>query len=176
MSGRSAGWRPAVPTLHHAMQPTLRTRSLRVAALVALPLALTLGAWSSAAPTVRTAATVDDSPLGEQMETLKRSMRRLRAQVEGQDRAATLETLAEMQSAVLTAKGEVPAKAADVEQDREEFVAAYRAKMAEVLIVLCKMEIAAAKNEFREVNDLMQNELRPMEKAGHREFRKDDDH
>ena len=31
------------------------------------------------------------------------------------------------------AKGEVPAKAADVEQDREEFVAAYRAKMAEVL-------------------------------------------
>ncbi|MEY3774844.1 MAG: hypothetical protein RLZZ129_1624 [Verrucomicrobiota bacterium] len=111
--------------------------------------------------------------LGEQMELMSSAFRRLRRQAaEPAYNESSVELVAVIRTAATAAKTLVPGKAAELpEGERAEFVAAYRARMDELIAKLDELLAALRAGEnpaaVRQVAALAE-----FQKAGHREFRK----
>jgi soluble cytochrome b562 len=111
--------------------------------------------------------------LGEQMELMSSAFRRLRRQAaEPAYNESSVELVAVIRTAATAAKALVPAKAAELpETERAPFIAAYRARMDEMIDQLNELLAALRAGEnpaaVRQVDALA-----ALQKTGHREFRK----
>jgi|GEM_PF-2267644 soluble cytochrome b562 len=112
-------------------------------------------------------------PLEEAMESMKAGMKRLGREIGAKD-AAAWKTLSGMQAAILKAKDqEPPILKTKPEAERAAVLAGYRAMMAQTLAVTCKLEQEILAGKWEEANKTLTDELRPMEKKGHNEYKGD---
>jgi len=111
--------------------------------------------------------------LGEHMDRMSGAFRQLRRQVaDPAANASSLELLGVMREAAQAAEQLVPAKAADLpEEKRAEFTAAFRKQMGRLLTLLAATE-AALKAGDNAVAQKRITELADFQKASHREYRK----
>jgi soluble cytochrome b562 len=107
------------------------------------------------------------------MESMKAGMKRLGREIGAKD-AAAWKTLSGMQAAILKAKDqEPPILKTKPEAERAAVLAGYRAMMAQTLAVTCKLEQEILAGKWEEANKTLTDELRPMEKKGHNEYKGD---
>ena len=112
-------------------------------------------------------------PLEEAMESMKAGMKRLGREIGAKD-AAAWKTLNGMQAAILKAKDqEPPIIKTKPEAERAAALAGYRTMMAQTLAATCKLEQEILAGKWEEANKTLTDELRPMEKKGHNEYKGD---
>lgn len=125
------------------------------------------------AATTASAASADGGPLEEAMESMKAGMKRLGREIGAKD-AAAWKTLNGMQAAILKAKDqEPPIIKTKPEAERAAALAGYRTMMAQTLAATCKLEQEILAGKWEEANKTLTDELRPMEKKGHNEYKGD---
>ena len=117
----------------------------------------------------------DETELGAKMEKMGGAFRALRRQIS--DASKNADSLAKLavirQNAEASVKLE-PAMAKDVPAaKKQEFVARYQAEMKKFLDLVGKVEAALKANNNAEAATLV-NQLADAQKAGHKEFKKED--
>lgn len=128
-------------------------------------LSLVTLAWSSAR------AAPSNDTLGAAMGQMKDALEVLEKGIKADNRDAALEELAKFQTAVIAAKAQVPDSASKVdEKKRAEFVADFRASLAEALKLACDAEIAVVKGKYKDADSLVRNKLAATKSAGHSKF------
>lgn len=114
----------------------------------------------------------EEEVLHEAMEHMKSAVRRMGKFLQQGNTAECLPLLAEFQRNVVAAKGETPELAEGREgAERERFVTGYRLMMVKLLRTTCDLESALLEGRTEDAQRIFQSELRPMEKAGHTEYR-----
>ena len=158
--------------------PSARIGTLALA-LFAVP---ALATWSPSAAAPATSLVQDhheehgehgeEDALHEAMEHMKGSVRRMGKLLQSGNTAECLPLLAEFQSNALAAKGALPDLAEGLEAaERERFVTGYRIMMVKLVRTSCDLELALLEGRTEDAQRIFQSELRPMEKAGHAEYR-----
>jgi hypothetical protein len=109
--------------------------------------------------------------LEQSMETLNGALKGLlKGGISAETKDKSLETLVRMQSAIVAAKSEKPK-----DLSAEELVG-YRAMMAEMLGLTCKIEVATLQGKFDDANKLVKDELTRFKKEGHDKYQKEEEH
>lgn len=128
---------------------------------------------STGAPASPVVSTDEGNPLEEAMESMKAGMKRLGREI-GAKEANAWKTLCSLQAAIHKAKDqEPPIVKTKPEAERAATLAGYRAMMAQTLAVTCKLEQELLAGKWEEANKTLTEELRPMEKKGHNEYKGD---
>lgn len=116
----------------------------------------------------------DDTKLGHVMEGLRGQAKAAGKAIEAKDAAAAWTAVCGMQAKILEAKQETPATAeGKPAADRPAFVSAFRAKLSELLKATCDLEADVLAAKFDDASAKLRTITGPMQKAGHKEFRKD---
>ena len=116
----------------------------------------------------------EDTKLGHAMEGLRSNAKAAGKALEAKDNDAAWKAVCGMQSKLLEAKQEEPATAADKSAaDKPAFVNAFRVKISEALKKTCDLEAAVLAGKNEDAMGILREITGPMQKAGHREFRKD---
>jgi hypothetical protein len=109
--------------------------------------------------------------LEQSMETLNGALKGLlKGGISAETKDKSLETLVRMQSAIVAAKSEKPK-----DLSAEELVG-YRAMMADMLGLTCKIEVATLQGKFDDANKLVKDELTRFKKEGHDKYQKEEEH
>ena len=109
--------------------------------------------------------------LEQSMETLNGALKGLmKGGISAETKDKSLETLVRMQSAIVAAKSEKPH-----DLSAEELVG-YRAMMADMLGLTCKIEVATLQGKFDDANKLVKDELTRFKKEGHDKYQKEEEH
>ena len=125
---------------------------------------------ASAAPAARANDAIE-AAMGEMNAALKT----LGKGVTAENAAASLETIARFQAAVLRAKVETPDSATAVEEKkRAEFVAGFRKQLTQALELSCQAEIALLDGKYKEAEGVFKNKLPAVKSAGHDKYKTDD--
>jgi soluble cytochrome b562 len=113
----------------------------------------------------------EDTPLGQEMEIISRNIRGLRRQIlDPSKKEASLKLIEGMQASAARAKELVPAKAKEIaEAEREKFVAAYRARMVELVEGLEKISAEIREGRLEEAK-LGLSKLQDLKRRGHEQF------
>jgi len=142
---------------------------LRVAAVVLVALAATSWLRPSAAP----AAPNDtiEAAMGE----INRAMKALGKGINAENSAAMLEELVKLEQALMSAKGETPDTAAEVdEKKRAEFVAEFRTTLLEALKLACEAEMALVNGDTKEAESTVRK-LGGLKSGAHDKFKGKDE-
>ena len=116
----------------------------------------------------------EDTKLGHVMEGLRSNAKAVGRALEAKDADAAWKAVCGMQSKLLEAKQEEPATAAGKSAaERPAYVNAFRAKISEALKKTCDLEAAVLAGKNDDAMGILREITGPMQKAGHREFRKD---
>jgi soluble cytochrome b562 len=116
----------------------------------------------------------DDTKLGHVMEGLRGQAKAGGKAIEAKDAAAAWTAVCGMQAKILEAKQETPATAeGKPAADRPAFVNAFRAKLSELLKATCDLEADVLAGKLDDATAKLRTITGPMQKAGHKEFRKD---
>ncbi len=116
----------------------------------------------------------DDTKLGHVMEGLRGQAKAAGKAIEAKDAAAAWTAVCGMQAKILEAKQETPATAeGKPAADRPAFVNAFRAKLSELLKATCDLEADVLAGKLDDASAKLRTITGPMQKAGHKEFRKD---
>lgn len=108
------------------------------------------------------------------MEGIRDTMKRLGKEIDGKDQAAAWKSVCTLQRHLLDAKQEIPAKAAEVDEDeRAEFVGAYRARISEMLKVSCEIEAAVLAGKLEKGGRVLKDVMWRMQRPAHKQFRND---
>jgi len=144
------------------------------------PLALTLVAatalglaapWSAHARPLTALQEPEETPLTQAMERMKGAARRLEQVLQGSDVQSALPLVAEFQSGVVSAKSEVPRRAATYSgAERDAFVGDYRATMVKLLRLTCDLEQALLEKRLDDARRIFADELKAMQKPSHERF------
>ncbi|MCY3004005.1 MAG: cytochrome b562 [Planctomycetota bacterium] len=111
-----------------------------------------------------------DEVLEQSMETLNGGLKGLlKGGISAETKDKSLETLVRMQSAIVAAKSEKPH-----DLSAEELVG-YRAMMADMLGLTCKIEVATLQGKFDDANKLVKDELTRFKKEGHDKYQKEEE-
>jgi hypothetical protein len=148
---------------------------LPIALLVGLGgLAFVATSAKASGPAPAPAALADGGgPLEEAMESMKAGMKRLGREIGAKD-ANAWKTISALQAAIHKAKDqEPPIVKTKPEAERAATLAGYRTMMAQTLAVTCKLEQEILAGKWEEANKTLTEELRPMEKKGHNEYKGD---
>ncbi len=155
------------------MQRTpLVRRVLPIVCLAALPCAL----WfctrdASAAPR---AVEPPNGSIEQAMKQISDAMKTLEKGVTAANKAAALEELGKLETALVAAKGQVPDSAAKVdEKKRAAFVADYRKTLIATLKLALDAETALADDKFKDADGLIKNKLAAQKSAGHSKFKEE---
>lgn len=126
-------------------------------------------------PVVHDPAEKEVTKLEEQMDRMNTAYRKLRRQVgDASKNESTLELVGIMREVVTTARDLAPVKTADLpEEKRIEFVAGYREQLGKLDIILTAIETALKAGNNTDATKLI-GDLREVQKAGHREYKKSD--
>lgn len=121
------------------------------------------------------AAEGPESEMSESMEKMSGAFRRIRRMVSNADNnAEVLELLATLRTEAVASAKLIPLRAAEVpEAQRAKFVEDFKKRMAEFLATVEKTE-AAIKARDNATAAALVNDLGAMQKAGHKDFKKDD--
>ena len=121
------------------------------------------------------AADEPESEMTESMEKISGAFRRVRRMVNSADNnAQVLELLATMRTEAVAASKHTPMMAADIpEAGRAKFVEDFKARMAEFIAAIEKTEAAVKAGDNTTAASLV-SDLAGMQKAGHKDFKKDD--
>jgi hypothetical protein len=157
--------------------PMILNSALARTLLATLVLGSTWALLSSfAGPTSAAAARQDDedTKLGHVMDGLRGQAKALSKALEAKDPAAAWTAVCGMQAKILEAKQETPATTGSKPAaERPAFVNAFRAKLSELLKASCDLEADVLAGKLDDASGKLQTITGPMQKAGHREFRKD---
>jgi len=105
------------------------------------------------------------------METLNGALKGLiKGGISAETKDKSLDTLVRMQSAIVAAKGEKPH-----DLSAKELVG-YRAMMADMLGLTCRIEVATLQGKFDDANKLVKEELTRFKKEGHDKYQKEEEH
>ena len=130
-----------------------------------------------ASPGVRasTAAPVRaNDTLSEAMDQMNAVVKELGKGINAGNQAASLELFTKFETALLTAKAQVPDTAAGVdEKKRPDFVAEFRSTLCEALKLACDAEIATANGKFKDAENIVKGKLGALKSAGHSKFKRD---
>jgi hypothetical protein len=145
-----------------------------LALLVATPFL----ASSLAQPTRSAAISAQDhdeeTKLGEAMEGIRADMKGLGKGLDAKDQDAAWKAVCWLQTHLLAAKQELPAKASSIDEaKRPAFVAAFRSRIVELLKASCDVETAVLAGKFDAADKIVKEVMWPMQKPAHREFRND---
>lgn len=133
---------------------------------------LATAAWfsSSRAHAVEPAAPV--GAIGDSMHKMEEALKALSKPVTAETRAASLEALANFETAVIAAKAETPESASKVdEKKRAAFVADYRKTLVDALKLACDAETAILNDKYKDADGLIRNKLGGMKSSGHSKFK-----
>lgn len=121
------------------------------------------------------AADEPQTEMGESMEKVSSAFRRVRRMVASpENNAQVLELLATMRAEAIAAGKHEPAMAKDIpEAGRAKFVADFNQRMKEFIAAIEKTEAAVKAGDNATAATLV-SELAAMQKAGHKDFKKDD--
>ena len=121
------------------------------------------------------AAEEAESEMTESMEKISGAFRRVRRMVNNADNnAQVLELLATMRTEAVAASKHTPMMAADIpEASRAKFVEDFKSRMAEFIAAIEKTEAAVKAGDNATAASLV-SDLGGMQKAGHKDFKKDD--
>jgi hypothetical protein len=152
----------------------MRSTSL-IAATSVLVLAgvgwLTLQAEAAPRP-VSSAIEPADAAIKQAMDQIDSAVKALGKPITADTKAAALEELTKLQTAVIAAKSQTPGSAAKVdEKKRAAFVADYRKTLIDVLKVACDAEIAIADGKFKDADKLINNKLSAFKSSGHSKYK-----
>ncbi len=113
-----------------------------------------------------------ETPLGESMQLMKHHFRQLKARLGGAEAEGShLEDIVAMQRAALTAKLEIPEKAAALEGEQQAaFVLRYRQTMIELEKQLLDLELAVLAGDAEAIEALV-TELELGQERAHRKFK-----
>lgn len=147
----------------------------RLLPLVACP-ALLLLAWfagrSAHAAAPASAAEPVNATIEQSMKQIADALQSLEKGVTAANKAAALEELGKLETALVAAKGQVPDSAAKVdEKKRAAFVADYRKTMVATLRLALDAETALADDKFKDADTLIKNKLAAQKSAGHSKFK-----
>jgi hypothetical protein len=155
-----------------------RLVSLGIAAILVAGVAV----WSSShLAHANVAPAADPAPAVAGNEAISKAMKDMNAALESLSKGvnpankdASLADLAKFETAVLAAKGEVPASAAKVdEKKRAAFVAEYRKTLLEALKFAADAEAAIVDAKFKDADTLIRNKLGGLKSTGHGKFKTD---
>lgn len=151
----------------------LRFRLRRLLALSTGSLLVLTPAFVRAAEGGAAAEKAPHSPLEEQMETMGGSMRRLgRVVADPAKSAEALELLGKFRAAAVSARTHTPALAAEKpEAERAAFVAAYQKGIDQLVAKLDEIDAALKAGDAANAKKLF-DELRGLQRSGHKEFKK----
>jgi hypothetical protein len=117
----------------------------------------------------------DESKLAVIMDGLRDATKALGRALEAKDAAASWSSVCSLQARILEAKQESPSMAESLPAaDRPALLAAFRTKLSEALKASCDLEVAVLAARYDDAAKLLREITGPMQKAAHREFRKDD--
>jgi hypothetical protein len=115
-----------------------------------------------------------DTKLGHAMEGLRSNAKAVGKALEAKDSEAAWKAVCGMEMKLLEAKQEEPeTAAAKSAAEKPAFVNAFRAKISEALKKTCDLEAAVLAGKNDDAMGILREITGPMQKAGHREFRKD---
>ncbi len=147
---------------------TLAQRSLPVLLLAAGSAGFL--AWSSARPAA--AAAPANDAIEQAMGQIQQSLKALGKGINAESKAASLEELAKVEAAILTAKTQTPDTAAAVdEKKRADFVGEFRTTLCEALKLVCDAEIAVVNDKFKDAEGILRGKLGSLKSAGHDKFK-----
>lgn len=148
-------------------------RLLPLVALVALlGAARLLASRSCAAPSAPPAAEPANAGIEGSMKQIADALKTLEKGVTAANKAAALDELGKLETALVAAKGQVPDSAAKVdEKKRAAFVADYRKTMIATLKLALDAETALADDKFKDADGLIKNKLAAQKSAGHSKFK-----
>jgi hypothetical protein len=116
----------------------------------------------------------DDTKLGQIMDGLRSHAKAVGKALEAKDTEAAWKGVCGMQAKLLEAKQEEPATAAGKSAaEKPAFVNAFRAKISDALKKTCDLEAAVLAGKNEDAMGILREITGPMQKAGHKEFRKD---
>jgi cytochrome c556 len=121
------------------------------------------------------AADEPESEMTESMEKMSGAFRRVRRMVGNPDNSAqVLELLATIRTEASASSKLIPMRAEEVpEAQRAKFVEDFQKRMAEFIAAVEKTEAAVKARDFAAATAMV-NDLAAMQKAGHKDFKKDD--
>lgn len=151
--------------------PLLR-RLLPIACLAALPCALWLCTRDASAAT--RPIEPPNGSIEQAMKQIGDAMKTLEKGVTAANKAAALDELGKLETALVAAKGQVPDSASKVdEKKRAAFVADYRKTMIATLKLALDAETALADDKFKDADGLIKNKLAAQKSAGHSKFKEE---
>jgi hypothetical protein len=116
------------------------------------------------------------SDLSKSMEQIDDGMKKLRRSLRSKDaNAASLETIAKIETAALAAKSLTPERATTMPSEQQPaFVGEYRKEMDALLISMCNMETAVLDGDNAKAQDIYK-QMKQQEEDGHDQFMPSDD-
>lgn len=149
------------------------TSFITLASLFLLAGAGWLTLHASAAPRVASVALEPaDAAIKQAMDQIDAAVKALSKPITADTKAAALEELSKLQTAVIAAKSQTPGSAAKVdEKKRAAFVADYRKTLIDVLKTACDAEIAIADGKFKDADKLINNKLSAFKSSGHSKYK-----
>lgn len=145
--------------------PTLGLRSL-------VALLMLLGCTAAAFAFARDPAATPNDTIGQAMRQVDEALEVLAKGVNAENRKASLDELAKLETAVMTAKSQTPDAAEKVdEKKRAAFVNDFRKTMIETLQFALAAEVAIVDGKYKEADTLIRNKLSAMKSEGHGKFK-----
>src|SRR5689334_6840384 len=110
--------------------------------------------------------------LEQAMKQMSDALKTLEKGVTAENQAASLDELSKFETALVSAKGQVPDSAAKVdEKKRAAFVADYRKTLVATLRLALDAESAIADGKYKDADALIRNKLAAQKSAGHSKFK-----
>jgi len=117
----------------------------------------------------------ENGAIGQAMKQISDSLKTLEKGVTPENHAAMLDELGKLETALIAAKGQVPASAEKVEEKkRAAFVADYRKTLVATLRLALDAETAIADGKYKDADGLIRNKLAAQKSAGHSKFKPDE--
>lgn len=135
-------------------------------------LLLLLCCTAAAFAVTREPAPTANDTIGQAMRQVDEALEVLAKGVNAENRKASLDELAKLETAVMTAKSQTPDSAEKVdEKKRAAFVNDFRKTMIETLQFALAAEIAIVDGKYKEADTLIRNKLSAMKSEGHGKFK-----